>query len=244
MLTSRVWRVVLVTGLAGALLAVMVSGAAMAASPAIGDWRMNEGSGTTLVDSSVSANNGTILGNPTWVTGQHGQAIRFDGTGDYATVPDNATLDSSSSITLATWVRPEKTGTQYLIKKATQGGTDGYELAGDDGLPVRPLQLDRERHYLQGGLTDCLSQQRHDLDASGRHLRRHHYSPVRERHRGGHQTRPGGDHDQQSRPRHRGARRRHLAAARRDGRCPPLQHRPLRHRDRSIGRSGAGEHAS
>ena len=129
MLTSRVWRVVLVTGLAGALLAVMVSGAAMAASPAIGDWRMNEGSGTTLVDSSVSANNGTILGNPTWVTGQHGQAIRFDGTGDYATVPDNATLDISSSITLATWVRPEKTGTQYLIKKATQGGTDGYELS-------------------------------------------------------------------------------------------------------------------
>ena len=96
-------------------------------SEPVGDWRMNEGSGTTLVDSSVSANNGTILGNPTWVTGQHGQAIRFDGTGDYATVPDNATLDISSSITLATWVRPEKTGTQYLIKKATQGGTDGYE---------------------------------------------------------------------------------------------------------------------
>ena len=62
----------------------------------VGEWRMNEGSGTTLVDSSGSGNNGTILGNPTWVAGQHGLAMRFDGTGDYATVPDSASLDISS----------------------------------------------------------------------------------------------------------------------------------------------------
>ena len=69
---------------------------------------MNEGSGTVLVDSSASGNNGTILGNPTWVAGQHGQAIRFDGTGDYATVPDSASLDISAAITMAAWVKPEK----------------------------------------------------------------------------------------------------------------------------------------
>ena len=95
----------------------------------VGDWKANEGSGTTLVDSSGLANNGTILGNPTWVTGQHGQAIRFDGMGDYATVADNASLDISGAITMATWVKPEITTTQYLIKKAIQGGTDGYELS-------------------------------------------------------------------------------------------------------------------
>ena len=53
-----------------------------------GQWLANEGSGSTLVDSSGSGNNGALQGNPTWVTGQHGQAIHFDGTGDYATVPD------------------------------------------------------------------------------------------------------------------------------------------------------------
>ena len=95
----------------------------------VGEWRMNEGSGTTLVDSSGSGNNGTILGNPTWVAGQNGLALRLDGTGDYATVPDSASLDISSTITLAAWVKPEKTATQYLIKKATQNGTDGYELS-------------------------------------------------------------------------------------------------------------------
>ena len=76
----------------------------------VGDWKANEGSGATLVNSSSlgATNNGTILGNPTWITGQHGQAIRFDGTGDYATVGDNASLDIAGAITMATWVKPEK----------------------------------------------------------------------------------------------------------------------------------------
>ena len=116
-------RVVPTFALAGALLAVMLAGAAGAASPPVGDWRMNEGSGTVLVDSSASGNNGTIAGNPTWVAGQHGQAIRFDGTGDYATVPDSASLDISSAITMAAWVKPEKNATQNLIKKAVTAGT-------------------------------------------------------------------------------------------------------------------------
>ena len=131
MLMNRIRRVVPTFALAGALLAFMLAGAAGAASPPVGDWRMNEGSGTALVDSSASGNNGTIFGNPTWVAGQHGQAIRFDGTGDYATVPDSASLDISGAITMAAWVKPEKTATQYLIKKATTTGTtaNGYELS-------------------------------------------------------------------------------------------------------------------
>ena len=106
-----------------------LAGAASTASAPVGDWRMNEGSGTVLVDSSASANNGTIIGTPTWVAGQHGQAIRFDGTTDYATVADNSSLDISGAITMAAWVKPEKIATQYLIKKATMGATNGYELS-------------------------------------------------------------------------------------------------------------------
>ena len=136
----------------------------------VGDWKADEGSGATLVNSSSlgATNNGTILGNPTWVAGQHGQAIRFDGTGDYATVADNSSLDISGAITMAAWVKPEKTATQYLIKKATQGGTDGYELSlATTGFAFRPLQRDREWHDVQGGFAHGVSQQRRDLDASG-----------------------------------------------------------------------------
>ena len=95
----------------------------------VGQWLADEGSGTTLVDSSGQGNDGALQGNPTWVAGQQALAIRLDGTGDYAVVPDDASLDISGPITIAAWVRPEKVATQYLVKKATQGGTSGYELS-------------------------------------------------------------------------------------------------------------------
>ena len=96
----------------------------------VGHWQANEGSGPTLIDSAPLPNDGALQGNPTWVPGQLGQAVRFDGTGDYAVVPDNASLDISGNITIAAWVRPERTATtQYLLKKAVQGATNGYELS-------------------------------------------------------------------------------------------------------------------
>ena len=158
----------------------------------VGDWKANEGSGTTLVDSSGLANNGTILGNPTWVAGQHGQAIRFDGTGDYATVADNASLDISGAITMATWVKPETAA--YPVPD--QEGHPGWHrrlraLAGDDArVPLRPLQLDRQRDHLPGRLTHGLSDQRHHVDAPRGHLRWHDDPAVCERGRGGRRSPP------------------------------------------------------
>ena len=64
MLMNRTRRVVPAFGLVGALLAIVLAGAAGAASPPVGDWRMNEGSGTILVDSSTFGNNGTISREP------------------------------------------------------------------------------------------------------------------------------------------------------------------------------------
>ena len=45
MLKTRIRRVVPSLGLAGVLLAMVLSGAAGAASPPVGDWKMDEGSG-------------------------------------------------------------------------------------------------------------------------------------------------------------------------------------------------------
>ena len=131
----------------------------------------NEGSGSTLVDSSGSGNNGGLQGNPTWVTGQHGQAIRFDGSGDYAVVPDASSLDISGAITIAAWVRPEKLATQYLVKKATNGGTNGYELSLSSAgkVFVRFNQLTSGDTFRINS-TIVVSDQRNDLDACRGHL--------------------------------------------------------------------------
>ena len=99
------------------------------ANTLIGNWKMDEGNGTTLIDASNYRNNATIRGNPDWVTGVTGQALKLNGTRQYATVPDNATLDIADAITLAAWVKPKELGTQSIIKKAISDSINGYELS-------------------------------------------------------------------------------------------------------------------
>ncbi|MEK8227847.1 LamG-like jellyroll fold domain-containing protein [Oerskovia sp. M15] len=43
-------------------------------------------------------------------------------------MPDATGLDVSTALTVAAWVRPERQATQYVVKKAVSGTTDGYEL--------------------------------------------------------------------------------------------------------------------
>ncbi|MCD4698921.1 MAG: DNRLRE domain-containing protein, partial [Bacteroidales bacterium] len=56
-------------------------------------------------------------------------ALNFDGSDDYVQVPDSPGLDITNAITLEAWVYPNVEDTQYLIKKAIQEVTDGYELS-------------------------------------------------------------------------------------------------------------------
>ena len=92
-------------------------------------YMMEENGGTVLVDSSTYDNSGTLSGDPGWTTGIDGLAIDLDGAGDYGLTPDDPNLDITKAITIAVWIRPGKVGTQYLVKKAIQSNTDGYELS-------------------------------------------------------------------------------------------------------------------
>ncbi len=97
----------------------------------VGCWRMDEEAGTTIQDGGASPyNDGTLINNPTWLPGKIGNALTFNGTNQYATVPDDISLDITSAITLAAWVKPGKTGTQNILKKVTGTTTpSGYELS-------------------------------------------------------------------------------------------------------------------
>ncbi len=72
----------------------------------VGYWTLDEGTGTSAADSSVNATTALTLTNgPTWTTGQVRSAIDFDGTDDYATTADTATLDfgDTDDITITGW---------------------------------------------------------------------------------------------------------------------------------------------
>src|SRR5690606_24910178 len=99
----------------------------------VGHWKMDEASGTTVADASMYGNHAQMTGAAERVPGVHGQALRFSGNNQYAAAPDHPSLNIAGAITLAAWVRPENTDTQYLIRKALVNVTDGYELTMTKG---------------------------------------------------------------------------------------------------------------
>jgi hypothetical protein len=71
----------------------------------IGHWKFDEGSGTTARDSSGKNNNGRLMNGPTWVTGQLGKALDFDGVDDYVEVPHSAALiPTTGRATVSVWI--------------------------------------------------------------------------------------------------------------------------------------------
>ena len=69
-------------------------------------YSFDDGTGTAAPDLSGTGNTGTISG-ATWTTsGRHGGALSFNGVNDWVTVPDAASLDLTTGMTLEAWVNP------------------------------------------------------------------------------------------------------------------------------------------
>ncbi|MHC4534073.1 MAG: LamG-like jellyroll fold domain-containing protein [Planctomycetota bacterium] len=101
----------------------------------VGWWRLDDGSGTTAVDSSSSGNDGTITGDPKWTPGKVGGALTFDG-GDYVTA-SGVTDIQPESLTLMTWVRFD----------SVEGGRQDYLSKDDDyALSLHEGAADQKTH--------------------------------------------------------------------------------------------------
>jgi hypothetical protein len=103
------------------------------ASGLVGYYRMNENTGTTTANSSTNTTgiDGTLVNAPTWTASpvQFGaSALSFDGTNDLVSIPEDATLDISSAITLEAWVFATKNtgGIQDVISKSNSTTNTGY----------------------------------------------------------------------------------------------------------------------
>ena len=69
-------------------------------------YAFDEGSGTSVSDSSGNGNTGTVSG-ATWVSsGKFGKALSFNGSSALVSVPDAASLHFGSAVTLEAWVDP------------------------------------------------------------------------------------------------------------------------------------------
>ncbi len=72
----------------------------------VAEWKMDEGSGTSITDTSGNSNTGTLgTGNsaPTWVQGKIGKGMSFDGTNDY--IQSSYTLSNTDDFTVSVWAK-------------------------------------------------------------------------------------------------------------------------------------------
>jgi Concanavalin A-like lectin/glucanases superfamily len=76
----------------------------------VGWWKFDEGSGTTTADSSGNGYTGTLYNSPTWITGQIGGGMSFNGTNQYVDAGSGPDI-SSLPFTLAAWIKPQSNGT-------------------------------------------------------------------------------------------------------------------------------------
>ena len=83
-------------------------------------YSFNEGSGSTVYDSSGNGNNGTIS-NATWSTaGKYGDALSFNGSNALVSVNDSTSLHLTTGMTLEAWVDPYD-GQQRVAGRDLQG---------------------------------------------------------------------------------------------------------------------------
>jgi len=91
----------------------------------VGYWKMDEGVGTSITDSSGNSNTG-ILTNVGWTNGKFGIGTSYNGTNNVILVSDtNNTLDMPNDFTISFWAKPDSSGVKELVAKA-QGGN--YEI--------------------------------------------------------------------------------------------------------------------
>jgi hypothetical protein len=125
------------------VLGLFVANRAAAVDPnLIGWWKLDDGSGTTAIDSSGRGNNGTLRNGPVWVAGRIGSALDFDGTNDYVDCGNAAIFNITGQITLSLWVNTDtvtagthrsyllKGDTSYALKQGSPGNIEFFVYIG------------------------------------------------------------------------------------------------------------------
>jgi hypothetical protein len=95
----------------------------------VGYWKFDEGAGEAVYDYSGNGNNGTLVvgsgGTQTstssaWSNGSSGKingSLNFDGTDDYISISDDNSLDLTSRLTIAAWVKTSKGTSESVVTK-------------------------------------------------------------------------------------------------------------------------------
>ncbi|MCP4257414.1 MAG: LamG domain-containing protein [Planctomycetes bacterium] len=122
------------------VLALVIGLVNSATAELVGHWRLDEGAGDTVNDSSGNGNHGTIIDSVEWADGQIGGALKFDGTPGYVLIPhsDSLKLINQGDYTITMWFRQDEvTGIANLLQQADLNGTGRTLLLADAATGIR-----------------------------------------------------------------------------------------------------------
>ena len=114
----------------------------------IAHWDFDEGSGQTAADSSGFANDGQLgsttgvdANDPSWLCVSGGYALDFNGTSDYVDLGSPASLDLTTTFTVAAWVKWKGGNPDAVIYASGNANADHYRLdvnnCNANGLSLR-----------------------------------------------------------------------------------------------------------
>ncbi|MBW2605952.1 MAG: cadherin-like domain-containing protein, partial [Deltaproteobacteria bacterium] len=95
----------------------------------VGYWKFNEASGSITADTSGSDNTGTLINEPTWVSGKNDNALSFNGVNSYVDCGNDPSLNLMNSLTISAWINPTSFGQSGYGRIVDKGnGSTGFSL--------------------------------------------------------------------------------------------------------------------
>ncbi len=112
---------------------VDVDGASVLGTPFLGDmknylvgqWKMDEISGTVSIDTSGNGNDGTLKPScpdcPQWVAGKSQRGLKFDGSNDYTDITNELSSGITDSMALGGWIKPSAITSYGILMRPVNG---------------------------------------------------------------------------------------------------------------------------
>jgi hypothetical protein len=103
-------------------------------------WKFDDSNTSTIAsDSSGNGNTGNLINNPTWTPGKVAGALSFNGTNQYVSVPDSASLrPGTGDFTVMAWVKTNVVNSAYhQILEKGNNTCPNYQLFLDASNKLR-----------------------------------------------------------------------------------------------------------
>jgi hypothetical protein len=110
-------------------------------------YKFDEGTGTSLADTTGNGNDGTAVNSPSWGVGKYGSALNFNGNDTLVSIVDNAgdldNIEKQGGMTVVAWINPVNSGFggagRIVDKDNNEGGwflsmkgTNQIQFVGDE----------------------------------------------------------------------------------------------------------------